>query len=255
MTMLIEIADASVALGGRIVVRDASVRVARCALVALLGPNGAGKSSLLRAGLGLLPMQHGGARLFGADSRAMAPDLRARRAAYLPQQPQAAWPLRVEALVTLGRFPYGAPGRALIGEDKAAVEFALDACDLTALRDRPIDTLSGGERVRAHLARVLAQGAPLIVLDEPTAGLDPAQSIAIADILRAHAEKGGGALFSTHDVSLAARVASEVLLMREGAIIARGAPDAALTEENLQAAYGRAGRIVRAGEGAGAIFI
>jgi iron complex transport system ATP-binding protein len=106
-----------------------------------------------------------------------------------------------------------------------------------------MDEISGGEKARAHLARALAQHAPLLALDEPTAGLDPTQSLAVAEIMRTHTTKGA-VIFSTHDVGLAAQTASGVVLMRAGSVIAEGPPRETLTPENLQAAYGRRGRLV-----------
>jgi iron complex transport system ATP-binding protein len=243
MSALLELEKISVRLGARRAVEGISLSVGGGDIIALLGPNGAGKTTLLRAAMGLIVLDAGEARLRGADPRAMPARVRATRAAYLPQRPQAIWPVSVEALVALGRFAYGAAPLSLRDKDQAAVDRALIACGLDAFRARRIDEISGGERARAHLARALAQEAPLLVLDEPTAGLDPAQALSVADILRAHAAAGGACLFSTHDVGLAARVAGRVLLLREGRAIADGAPQAALTPEALEAAYGRKGRL------------
>jgi iron complex transport system ATP-binding protein len=107
-----------------------------------------------------------------------------------------------------------------------------------------MDEISGGEKARAHLARALAQQAPLLVLDEPTAGLDPSQALAVADIMRGRIANGA-VILSTHDVALAARTAHRVLLLREGRIVAQGPPEAALTPEALATAYGRKGRLDR----------
>jgi len=254
MTALLELTNAVVELGGRRVVDGVDLVADRGDIVALLGPNGAGKSSLIRAALGLIELKEGRTRLYGADPALMGPDLRARRAAYLPQKPEAAWPLSVEALVALGRYAHGASPERMSEDDRAAVEAALTACGLRALRTRRLDEISGGERVRAHLARTLAHRAPLLVLDEPTAGLDPAQSLAVADILRRQIDGDGAVLFSTHDVALAARVATRVLLMRAGRVIASGSPRAALTPEALREAYGRAGRLIEDGGGVAAVF-
>jgi iron complex transport system ATP-binding protein len=107
-----------------------------------------------------------------------------------------------------------------------------------------MDEISGGEKVRAHLARALAQQAPLLMLDEPTAGLDPAQALGVGEILRAHAAQGGAVLFATHDVGLAAQVAPRVAVMAQGRVVAEGAPEAVLTPEALERAYGCEGRLV-----------
>jgi iron complex transport system ATP-binding protein len=196
----------------------------------------------------------GHALLGGAVSRSLSARGRALRAAYLPQRPQSIWPISVEALVALGRFAHGAAPDRLAASDQAAVDAAIDACALSALRARRMDEISGGEKARAHLARALAQQAPLLVLDEPTAGLDPAQALGVAAVLRTHAAQGGGVLISTHDVALAARIAGRVLLLREGETLALGAPQEALSADTLYAAYGRAARIEKFGGQVIAIF-
>jgi len=222
-------------------------------IVALLGPNGAGKTTLMRAALGLIAHE-GSATLGDAEANKMSARERALRAAYLPQRPQAIWPLRVEAIVALGRFAYGAAPDRLGARDQAAVDAAIAACSLQGLRGRRMDEISGGEKARAHLARALAQQAPLLVLDEPTAGLDPAQALGVAVILRGHADKGGAVLFSTHDIALAAGVAHRVLLLSAGSVVAEGAPEAALTASALEAAYGRRARLERVGASLVALF-
>jgi iron complex transport system ATP-binding protein len=254
MSVLLTLSDARVVLGGCSVVEDMSLSISPGEIVALLGPNGAGKTTLMRAGLGLVPVHSGQARLGGSDPRALSAHARALYAAYLPQRAQAIWPVSVEALVALGRFAHGAaPGR-LSPRDQAAVDVALESCAMTALRARRMDEISGGEKARAHLARALAQQAPLLVLDEPSASLDPAQALGIADILRKHAANGGAVLFSTHDIALAARIADRVVLMQAGRVLSEGPPDAALTAAHIEAAYGRAGKLERFGDAYAAVF-
>jgi iron complex transport system ATP-binding protein len=253
MSALLSLTELSVTLNTRTVVSNVSLSVAQGQIVALLGPNGAGKTSLMRTALGLIAPSAGMARLGDGDPRMLSPRDRALRAAYLPQRPQSIWPISVEHLVALGRYAYGAAPDRLSGADQAAVNAAIEACSLTALRSRRMDEISGGEKARAHLARALAQHAPLLMLDEPTAGLDPAQALAVADIIRSHAANGA-ALFSTHDIALAARVAHRVLLLREGRVVADGAPYTALTPEALEEAYGRKGRLTRVDESGVVIF-
>lgn len=253
MSALLMLEHVSVSLGGRPVVQDASLTLAAGEIVALLGPNGAGKTSLMRAAMGLVAST-GAAQLSGADPLALSARERALRAAYLPQRPQSIWPISVESLVALGRYAYGAAPDRLAPRDQAAVDAAIESCGLSMLRKRSMEEISGGEKARAHLARALAQQAPLLVLDEPTAGLDPAQALAVADILRAHAQSGGAVLLSTHDVALAARIASSVLLMRTGQVIAQGPAGMALTPDALKQAYGRNARLERMGETYVAVF-
>ncbi len=208
----------------------------------------------MRAGLGLVPLSSGAAALGGDTPHRLAPRARALRAAYLPQRPQSIWPVSVESLVALGRFAHGAAPDRLSQRDQAAVDAAIDACALAALRTRRMDEISGGEKARAHLARALAQQAPLLVLDEPTAGLDPSQALGVAEILWGHARGGGGVLFSTHDISLAAQIAHRVALMCAGHVLAVGAPASVLSPDLLTQAYGRVGRLEIVGGAAVAVF-
>ncbi|WP_395647075.1 ABC transporter ATP-binding protein [Terricaulis sp.] len=250
MSALLSLDGVGVTLGGRAALTGISLKLTATQVVALLGPNGAGKTTLMRAALGILQASAGGVRLGGDDPRVLSTRARALRAAYLPQRPHAIWPVRVEDMVALGRFAHGAAPDRLAPPDRAAVDAALAACALEPLRRRRMDEISGGEKARAHLARALAQHAPLLVLDEPTAGLDPAQALAVADIMRAHAGGGGAVLMSTHDIALAARCADHVLLLNDGAAISAGAPEEALDPASITKAYGRSGRLERLSDGA-----
>jgi iron complex transport system ATP-binding protein len=230
--------DVTISFGGTQVVKSATLCVSPGELVAVLGANGAGKSSLIKAGLGQLPTDSGKIALNGQNPRTVSPTARARQVAYLPQSRPLAWPLSVRDIVALGRFAYGAaPGR-LSAKDAAAVEVALETCDIAHLGQRATNSLSGGELARVHIARALAAGAPLLVADEPTAALDPAQAFSILQVVVDFCTKGGAALIILHDISLAARFASRIIVMKHGSIIADDAPLKALTPAILQAAFG-----------------
>ncbi|MEZ5957779.1 MAG: ABC transporter ATP-binding protein [Hyphomonadaceae bacterium] len=250
---LLSLRGVSANLGKVHALAGVSLEIGAGEIVALLGPNGAGKTTLLRAALGLLPVR-GEVSLAGVDPAKLSARERALRAAYLPQQPQSIWPISVDALVALGRFAHGAAPDRLASGDQTAVDAAIDTCALSTLRHRRMDEISGGEKARAHIARAIAQHAPLLLLDEPTAGLDPAQALSVADIIRAHAAKTGAVVFSTHDIALATGTAHRVILMKAGRVISEGAPDAALTPEALQLAFGRGARLERIGDGFVAIF-
>jgi iron complex transport system ATP-binding protein len=252
MTDLLAFRAVSVTLKKRRVLDDVSLAVSPHEIVSLLGPNGAGKTTLMRAALGLAPCA-GAAFLGDSEVKTLSARQRALRAAYMPQRPSSVWPVNVEDLVALGRFAHGAAPERLSPRDRDAVDAAIAACGLGELRSRRMDEISGGEKVRVHLARALAQQAPLLLLDEPTAGLDPAQTVAVADILRRHADTGG-VLVSTHDIAFAASLAHRVVLMRDGRIIAEGAPETTLTPQALEAAYARRGRLERIGESMVAVF-
>ncbi len=179
---------------GRPVLQGIDPRVGAGELVGLLGPNGAGKTTLLRAALGLLP--HGGRSWLDA----LTASQRARRAAFMSQGHDIAWPLPVERLVALGRTPHGcSPANG------SAVERAIAALDLGHLRHRPATELLGGEQARALIARMLAQETPLLVADEPVAGLDPAAMIRVMQVFARLAAQGRCVIASLHDLGLAAQ--------------------------------------------------
>ena len=236
--MRLAVEGLGVSLSGRAVVAEASFALPAGTLAAIVGPNGAGKTSLLRALVGLVP-HTGRARLDGDDLAALPPKARARRLAYLPQGHEAHWPLPARDIVALGRLPHGAgdPTR-LAPADAAAVAAALEATDTTAFADRPVTTLSGGERARIALARVFAVGAGLILADEPTAALDPRHQLAVMARLREAARTGATVVTVTHDLGLASRFAERVLVMDRGRIVADGVPEGALAPEVLARVFG-----------------
>lgn len=227
----------SVSLGGRRVVEGVSLAVAPGDFVGLIGPNGAGKSSLMRAALGLLPAA-GGRRLGGEDVAGLSAPERARRAAWLPQEREIAWPVSVETLVGLGRAPWRRPGAAFSEADRAAVADAMARADVARFAARPATALSGGERARALIARALAQAAPLVMADEPAAGLDPAHQIALMETFSVLAAEGRGVVASMHDLGLAARWCGRLALLDAGRLVAFGPPAEVLTEARLADVYG-----------------
>ncbi|MEL7466481.1 MAG: ABC transporter ATP-binding protein [Pseudomonadota bacterium] len=224
--------DIRARLGGRLVVDGASLTVRSGECVGLIGPNGAGKSTLMRAALGLIPFE-------GASSLAALPHRqRALAAAWLPQAREIAWDLAVETLVSLGRAPHRRFGAPPSEADRAAVDAAMRRAEVEAFRDRPATQLSGGEQARVLLARALAQDAPLLMADEPIAALDPAHQIATMETFAALAGEGRAVLTALHDLGLAARWCDRLVMMREGRIVAEGAPREVLTPERLRAVYG-----------------
>jgi iron complex transport system ATP-binding protein len=231
MTAFLTAQGLNVKLAGRHVLSDVSLALSSGQLVALVGPNGAGKTTLLRALAGLIPSD--GTILVGGDTlSSLSLRQRALRFAYLPQGHIVHWPLPAQDIVALGRYPHGAidPAR-LSSRDAEAVQRAMQAADVVDLRARRVTELSGGERSRVVLARVLAVEAPVILADEPTASLDPRHQIDIVRNLRAVADKGALVMVVTHDLGLAARFADTVLVLSEGRLVSQGAAAVALSEK------------------------
>jgi iron complex transport system ATP-binding protein len=263
--------DVGVAYGARVALRPVSIELARGELVALVGPNGAGKTSLLKALAGLVP-HVGSVSWAGTALDDLAPRARARSIAYLPQTPGLHWPMTVHDLVALGRLPHRGFGAAPSSDDRDATAWALEQTETTEFAERGVDRLSSGERARVLLARALAVRAPVLLVDEPIAMLDPYHQLQVMAMLRAYAdgsakrvENGGGAgngaiagdadrdpralvVAVLHDLSLAARFCTRVLLLDGGTVVIDDRPERALNAQALERHY-RVQSIVTTHEG------
>jgi iron complex transport system ATP-binding protein len=235
-----------VTLGGRRVLDDVMVTLGAGELVALVGANGSGKTTLLRALAGLVPLGAGEVRIARRPLATWPRDALARRLALLAQGGDVEWSMRVRDVVALGRLPHAAAwwsGARDAGSD-AAVERAMARTGVTALADRPVTTLSGGERARVLLARALAVESPLLLADEPTASLDPMQQLEVMqtlhDLTRGDDGEGGGAgvLVVLHDLALAARFCDRVIVLVGGRVIIDASPQWALNDAVLATAFG-----------------
>jgi len=220
-----------VTLSGRVVLKDVSLALQARHLVALVGPNGAGKTTLLRSLAGLIPSD-GTIEIGGQALSSLPLRERAKRFGYLPQGHVVHWPLPARDIVALGRYPHGAtdPARLSPGDTEAVLR-AMQAVDVMQFSERRVTELSGGERSRVALARVLAVEAPVILADEPTASLDPRHQIDVMKNLRTTADNGVLVIVVTHDLGLAARFADHVLVLREGRLVSQGTPSVALSEQ------------------------
>ncbi|GAA2281330.1 heme ABC transporter ATP-binding protein [Streptomyces atrovirens] len=233
--VLAEAEGLSVRLGAREVLADVGVRVRAGEVLALVGPNGAGKSTLLSALAADLPPAAGSVRIHGRPaSDWSAPELALRRAV-LPQSASLSFPFTVEEVVRMGRAPWTAAARS--DEDEAAVAGAMAVTEVTGFAARPFSALSGGERARVALARVLAQHAPLLLLDEPTAALDLRHQELVLRLCRARARAGDAVVVVLHDLGLAAAHAHRVAVLRAGRVAADGPPAEVFTERLLSEVY------------------
>ncbi len=224
-----------VVTAGKQVLLDAcSCAVRRGEVLGICGPNGAGKSTLLRVLAGLQSVTAGQINYNGQALRTLSLRTRARSLGYLPQAPTLAWPITVRELAALGRFPYGSEP---LETRTAMVEAALSVVGLTALAERPVETLSGGERTRAHLARLLAGRPQVILADEPTAALDPHYQIEILDLLRSLATNGTAVALVLHDLALAARYCDRLLILQDGKMVACERPEEVMTPTLLASVF------------------
>ncbi|MDI9259281.1 ABC transporter ATP-binding protein [Alicyclobacillus sendaiensis] len=202
-------------------------------MVGLVGPNGAGKSTLLRAMAGVLRPTGGVVQVMGEAIHAREPRWRARRVAYLPQFLPDDIPFTVREFVEMGRYSH-APQGVLSRADMAAVDEALAVMGLVEHEDAPLAHLSGGERQRAAIARCLAQGAPILLLDEPIASLDIHYQLDILARLRALAEDGRLVIIALHHLELALAYCQRTICLHRGRLVADGSPGEVFTPALLR---------------------
>jgi iron complex transport system ATP-binding protein len=233
----LEVRDVSLAYDGRRVLDGVSLRLAPGERVALLGPNGAGKSTLLRCISGLTRYD-GAVLLDGRPIRELSRQTLARTLAVVPGQTVIAFPTRVEELVALGRIPHEHPLLGPRPADRAAVDAAIERVGIAHLVGRDVRQLSLGERQLVLLAMTVAQGARLLLLDEPTVHLDLRHQVRVMELLRALSEHDGVTVLAVlHDVSLAGHFFGRLLLLDQGRLVADGTPSAVLTPDRVSEVY------------------
>ncbi len=238
-TALYTLTAARYAVPGRDLVAPLDLTLPAGRVIGLIGHNGSGKSTLLKMLARQEPPTSGEIAFEGRRLDAWGEREFARKVAYLPQYTPAATGMLVRELVALGRYPWhGALGR-FGPQDRAMVDEAIALTDIGGFADRHVDTLSGGERQRAWLAMLVAQNAECLLLDEPISALDVAHQIEVLSLVqRLSAERGIGVIVVLHDVNMAARFCDEILALKGGRLIARGAPADIMTPPELRRIYG-----------------
>ena len=249
MSALIEARGLSFRLGERQVMADVSLALHAGDCAALLGANGAGKTTLLRALLGFVRPDAGEVWLDGRPLGAQGRRAIARRIAYVPQAHAPTFPYTVREIVSMARAPISGWGPSRTADDEAAIDGALARLGLTAFAARSYASLSGGERQAVLIARALAQGAQILLMDEPTASLDLGQQARLMALLQALAAEGRAILMSTHQPELALRWFNRAVLLHGGEVLGDGAPRAILTPETLSRLYAVEVRLVDVEEG------
>jgi iron complex transport system ATP-binding protein len=243
-TSRLEARGVTVGYGDRTVIDDLDVAIPSGLVTTIIGPNGCGKSTLLRTLSRLLKPAKGTVVLDGDDIARLRTRDVAKKLGLLPQAPVAPDGLTVADLVARGRHPHQSWLRQWSSDDADVVERALAMTGVADLADRPVDELSGGQRQRVWISMTLAQGTDLLLLDEPTTYLDLAHAIDVLDLVNDLHTSGCTVVMVLHDLNLATRYSDNLIVMREGAILAQGHPREVITAELLNEAFGLRARVI-----------
>ena len=225
---VLDLVDVRAMLDGKDVLKEISLAASAGEIIAICGPNGAGKSSLLKVAAGLLKAKTGRVLLSDKDISRLSARERGQSVSYLAQDRAIAWNMPALEIAALG-------GPFLSGaEVMARAHLALSQLGIGHLADRGVGDMSGGERARVLLARALVSDAPLLLADEPVAGLDPDAALLVLEVLQLKARNGQTVVLTLHDLSLAAQYADRVVVVAEGRIVADARPQEALEPETLK---------------------
>jgi len=237
-SLALSVAGVDVQLGDRLIVRDCSFTVGRGEFIGIIGPNGAGKSTLMKSLRGMLPLAAGTVRVFDHPIHSLGDKNAARLVAYMQQEVNVGFGFTALEVVLAGRYSYLKWWRNESEHDRSIARKYMAFTGTEPLADKPVNQVSGGERQRILLAKVLAQETPLIFLDEPTASLDLVYQEEIFRYCQTICAEMKSVLLIAHDIKLAAKFCSRLILLAEGRIVADGSPDEVITVENLERAYG-----------------
>ena len=242
---LLEASGIEVEIGGTRILEGVDVTLSRGELVAVVGPNGAGKSTFARVACGLQKATGGSLEWGGREIGSIKGRELARTRAFIPQRPQVPPGVTVEDAVAIGRSAHFGPFRGSSPTDRKAISAALEKAGVDRLADRLLPTLSGGEFQRLQIAVALAQDAPALIADEPTAQLDLGATAEVSRLLRGLVEQGLAVLLIVHDLALAAAIADRVIVLSSGRSIATGSPFEVLTPQLISEVWGVEAELVR----------
>jgi iron complex transport system ATP-binding protein len=235
---VITVSDGGIAIGEKKILTNLTITIGAGEFVGIIGPNGAGKSTLLRSLRGFLPLTEGEIRLQGHSLATMSDRELARQVAYMQQEVNIGFGYTGLEIVLAGRYPYLKWWQHEQAEDIEIAYKYMEFTGVDSLADKSVQSMSGGEKQRVLLAKVLAQETPVLFLDEPTASLDVIYQEEIFRYCQLIAQQGKTVLIVAHDLKLAAKFCSRLILLADGSIVADGTPERVITEENLQVAYG-----------------
>jgi iron complex transport system ATP-binding protein len=241
----VDVDAVDVAYGETTVLSGVSLRVDSGSFVGLVGPNGAGKTTLLRCLNGALTPDAGTVSVGGDDVSTLSSREASRRVATVPQRTEVGFDFPVRDVVAMGRTPHISRIGTADGDDRDAVDSAMARTEVDDLAERSVSAVSGGERQRVLLARALAQDAPVLVLDEPTASLDINHQVRTLELVSELTGEGRTAIAAIHDLNLAARFCDELVVLADGDVLASGPPESVLTETTVSAAFDTPAAVTR----------
>jgi iron complex transport system ATP-binding protein len=237
-----------VTLSGKEILRDLTASIPQGSLVGLVGPNGAGKSTLLRAATGHVPLSNGSVQITGTPLTQLSQREISRRVCFLPQNVGLDFPFTVREVVAMGRNPHLGRFQTFSKTDDETVVRSMRQATVEDLAERPVTELSGGEKQRVLLARSLATEAPILLLDEPMTSLDILHQLEVLELLSQFSNSERTIVAALHDLNVARRLCTHILLLKNGHLVAEGPPEKTLIQDHIQQVFGV--KVIHATDGA-----
>ncbi len=233
MTTQLECSNLGFSYGKQPVIKEVNLCFGKGEFIGLIGPNGAGKSTLLNLLMGMITPSEGHVALAGQPLKHYKQRDIARHISLVPQDVSINYAFSVREIVAMGRNPHLGPFQSESNRDRQLINLAMEKTDLLQMADRRVNQLSGGERQRVFIARAIAQEAPILLMDEPTASLDICHQLEVLNLVKTLTEENHLAIAAIHDLELASRFCDQLILIAEGKVITQGTPAEVLTKQNL----------------------